>query len=126
MRKTVLISMIFFMVLPVFAPVLSHAAIETIHSHHDHQHNDHSHASESEEFDATTYFSDYLHVELRTAQDQSYQAPDFVPQANSYWILPKLWSDRDTARAVYRPPPPQRITKPDKVSALLLTQRFRI
>ena len=144
MKNGFLAILITLFVLPAFTPWLSHNAAHNFHEHqakhhvketHNHGFVGHNHHSDSEQavhhpihFDAVTYFSDYLHVDLQSPEQTVLKAPifdiydiDFLPVAR---LAPMARYELDSVQS--RAPPDAYRLRPDKTPVYLSTQRLRI
>ncbi|OUT89446.1 MAG: hypothetical protein CBB87_12365 [Micavibrio sp. TMED27] len=130
------------MVMPAFTPWLPHSAVHALHDHqaqhhgaenHGHGHEGHDHESKqiihhAIQFDAASYFSDYLHVELQSPEQLSFEAPVLDTQAIDY-TLAKVINPIPSYELISvqsRVPPDARRLRPDKTPLYLSTQRLRI
>ena len=144
MKNGSLSILILFLVLPAFTPLLPHGAIHALHNHqakhhgtenHAHGHEEHNHSNENKQaahhpihFDAVTYFTDYLHVDLQSPEEIILKAPS----QNSHDLVYTL-AEATTPIARYelssiqsRAPPDIRWLRPDKMPLYLSTLRLRI
>lgn len=139
MKNGFLTILILLFVLPVFTPWLPHGAVHALHDHqakhHGAESHGHGHDVVSEQavhhpihFDAVTYFSDYLHVDLKNAANSVLKAPLLdsheidTALAPIYEPLPRY----ERASVQSRAPPDTRWQRPDKTPIYLSTQRLRI
>lgn len=143
--KNILFSvLITLLVLPAVTPWLPHGAVHALHDYqakhhgaesHSHGHKGHNHHAKSEQavhhpihFDAVTYFSDYLHVDLQNPGQSVLKAPLFDTYDIDYTItavinpIPRY----ELASVQSRAPPDTRRLRPDKTPLYLSTQRLRI
>lgn len=144
MKNGFLTILIMLFVFPAFTPWLSHGAVHALHDHqakhhgeesHSHGHEGHDHDAEKEQavhhpihFDAVTYFSEYLHVELKSPEQTVLKAPaqdlhdiDYT-LTDAINIAPRY----ELASVQSRAPPDMRRLRPDKTPLYLSTQRLRI
>lgn len=146
MKNSVLAILVMLFVLPAFTPWLSHGAVHALHDHHathhganhqdhGHDHTEHDHDVVSEKtvhhtihFDAATYFSDYLHVDLQSTEQIALKVPAFdvydidnIIMAASTQPLGYEW-----AAVQVRAPPDVSSFRADKAPIYLSTLRLRI
>ena len=153
MKNTLFAVLILMLVFPAFAPWLPHGAVHALHdhhtahhashngaNHHDHGHHEHRHVShdhpaESEQavhhpihFDVVTYFSDYLHVDLKSPAKAALKAPVLEKQDLDYTLAAVISSmpRYELASVHSRAPPDIRRFRSDKTPLYLSTQRLRI
>lgn len=144
MKNGFLTILILLFVLPAFTPWLSHGVVHALHDHqakhhgeesNRHGHKGHDHHSESEQavhhpihFDAVTYFSDYLHVELQSPQNTILKAPALDTHKTDYTITAAInpVPRYELASVRNRAPPDIGRLRPDKTPLYLSTQRLRI
>lgn len=127
-------------ILPTFGPWMPHDALRTLHvqqeSHHqnsiDHAHHDHdtqAKASHSVHFDIATFFSDYLHVDLKNIDHVSLSAPTHDSHATDYMMVADiLQPSLSPSSGIQSTGPPDydwRMFRPD-IPVYLATQRLRI
>lgn len=141
MKNGLLTILILLFALPALMPWLSHGSLHALHDHqaqhhgessHSHEHSNSVSAGQSTEhpshFDATTYFADYLHVDLQKPEQAFLKAPvldvyDFdYPVPVAAGLMPRY----ELASIQSRAPPDTQRTKPDKTPLYLSTQRLRI
>ena len=144
MRNGFLTVLIMLFVLPAFTPWLPHGAVHALHDRqakhhgeesHGHGHHGHDHNVEQQQavhhpiqFDAVTYFSDYLHVDLQSPDQTVFKAPP----PDTYDVNYTLTNVVDVApryelvSVQSRAPPDTRRLRPDKTPLYLSTQRLRI
>lgn len=145
MKKTLSLLLIALMVMPAFASSLPHDVVHALHvqqvehrlvGSHDHSHQ-HSHDSTTEtqannhhpiHFDVTTYFSDYLNVDLQRADQGVLIDTEFDIDDIDFTLLPfvKSYQHDDLASNKSRAPPDWRKFRPTKTPPYLSTQRLRI
>ncbi len=132
------------LVMPAFTPLMSHDGVHAMHdrqsNHHDkeehaHGHEGHDHFAESEQavhhsinFDAATYFTDYLHVDLQNPNSVVLKAPTLQTQKTGF-LLVAVNNPNQRYKSVLassRTPPDWRWYEPDKTPLYLSTQRLRI
>jgi hypothetical protein len=58
---------IFLLIVPVFKPLLSQVDLHTVHDHYA-AHHGHEQDHHSDHFDITNYYSDFLHVDLKSPE----------------------------------------------------------
>lgn len=140
--------LVFVLMVPAFAPLLSHDAVHALHDHqarhhgeqqaHEH-HGGHAapdHAQQDEQqsarysnhFDAATYFSDYLHVDLQNPAKVLLKAPVLDAQDFDHPVpaVLNLMPRYAYASVQSRAPPDMRISLSGKTPVYLSTQRLRI
>lgn len=127
--------------LPAFGPWMPHDALRALHiqqeSHHqssvDHGHHGHetkAKASHSVHFDVVTYFSDYLHVDLKNADHTALSAPTHGSHAIDYMVVADIFPSSFSPSSGIQTtgPPPDydwRMSRPG-TPVYLATQRLRI
>lgn len=144
MRNGVLSFLILLFMLPAFTPWLPHGAVHALHDHqakhhgaedHGHGHAGHEHDAKQKQaahhpiqFDAVTYFSDYLHVELQNLEQSVLKAPALDTHDVDYTLadVADMASRYELVSIKNRAPPDMRRAKPDKTPLYLSTQRLRI
>lgn len=144
MKNGFLTILIMLFVLPAFTPWLPHGAVHALHDHqakhhgeesHSHGHEGHDHEAEQGQavhhpihFDAVTYFSDYLHVDLQSPDQTALKAPSLDKHDIDYTIaaIIKPMPRYELASVQSRAPPDTRRLRPDKTALYLSTQRLRI
>lgn len=144
MKKAFFSVLITLLVLPAFAPLLPHGAVHALHDHqakhhgtedHGHGHEGHDHGVQSQQavhhsihFDAVTYFSDYLHVDLQNPDQVVLKAPAPDTYDIDFKVAVVIESqDRyELASVQSRAPPDWRRHRPDNTPLYLSTQRLRI
>ncbi len=144
MKNGFLSFLILLFVLPAFTPWLPHGAVHALHDHqakhhgeehHGHGHEGHDHAEKSEQavhhpihFDAVTYFSDYLHVDLQSPEQTVLKAPALDTHDIDYAlaVITNPMPRYELASFQSRAPPDTRRLRPDKTPLYLSTQRLRI
>lgn len=131
------------MVMPAFTPWLPHGAVHALHDHqtqhhgveenHGHGHEGHDHESKqivhhAIQFDAASYFSDYLHVELQSPEQLTFEAPTLDTYDIDYTITEVInpIPSYGLISVQSRGPPDARRLRPDKTPLYLSTQRLRI
>lgn len=144
MKNGFLTILIMLFVLPAFSPWLPHGAIHALHDHqakhhgvenHSHGHEGHEHDVVSQQaihhpiqFDAVTYFSDFLHVDLQNPDQSILKAPVFdhhdIAFAPMAVISPMV--GYELAYVQSRAPPDTFRFRLDKTPIYLSTQRLRI
>lgn len=145
MKNSFLTILIMFFVLPAFTPWLPHGAAHALHDHqakhhgaeenHSHGYEGHEHHAENEQavhhpihFDAVTYFSDYLHVDLQSPEQTVLKAPALDTHDIDYPLVAAInpMPRYELASVQSRAPPDMRRLRPDKTPIYLSTQRLRI
>lgn len=92
MKKSFLAFLALIFVLPAFGAWMPHSALKALHIQKERHHQssaDHSHHDQNEQaksshsihFDVITYFSDYLHVDLKNADHAAINTPVFDTHA---------------------------------------------
>ena len=120
MKKTLSLLLIALMVMPAFASSLPHDVVHALHvqqvehrlvGSHDHSHQ-HSHDSTTEtqannhhpiHFDVTTYFSDYLNVDLQRADQGVLIDTEFDIDDIDFTLLPFVKSYGDISTFTLSP-----------------------
>ena len=142
--KVLKILLIWLFILPAFTPWMPHNAIHAFHDHqekhhsidaHHHDESEHDHKSASKQalhhainFDASTYFNDYLHVDLQNAEQIVLKSPVFETQGIDYVfssvvnIVPRQKLITIQSRA----PPDTGQLLPSNIPLYLSTQRIRV
>lgn len=99
MKKTLATFLVLIFMLPTFGPWMPHVALQALHiqqeKHHGgsadhHEHHDHdvkASALHSIHFDVVTYFNDYLHVDLKGADQTALNAPVQDAQTIDYFLV---------------------------------------
>lgn len=128
------------MLLPALGPWMPHSALQTLHvqqerhhgvsgDHHGNNHDIQSSDSHSVHFDIVTYFSDYLHVDLKNTDYASLSAPMHDSHAIDYMmvadILPPSFSPSSDIQTTGPPDYDWRMYRPG-IPVYLATQRLRI
>lgn len=144
MKNGFLTILILLFVLPAFTPWLPHGAVHALHDHqarhhsaqsHGHGHERHDHDALSKQavhhpiqFDAVTYFSDYLHLDLQNPEQAVLKAPSLDTHDIDYTVAQAIdpMPRYELASAQSRAPPDIRRQKTDKTPLYLSTQRLRI
>lgn len=148
MKNGLFTILILLFVLPAFTPLLPHGAVHALHDHqakhhgaeshghkHDREHEGHDHDAVNEQavhhpihFDAVTYFSDYLHIDLQNPEHAVLKAPLLDTHDIDYTLAPviNLMPRYELASVQSRAPPDTRRQRPDKTPLYLSTQRLRI
>lgn len=144
MKNGFLTILIMLFVLPAVAPMLSHGSFHVLHDHHashhggkhhDHSHHEHKHKEQAQtevhhvaHFDIVTFFSDYLHVDLKSPGQSVLKAPALETYDIDYIITAaiKPIPRYELASVQSRAPPDTRRLRPDKTPLYLSTQRLRI
>lgn len=133
--------LILIFVLPAFGPWMPHSALQALHvqqeehhgggdhDHHGHDHDKQSSVSHSVHFDVVTYFSDYLHVELKNTDSAAIEKPALTSQKIDFVQLavfaPAPYAPSAYFQTTGPPPDNWRLTRPD-LPVYLATQRLRI
>ncbi|MBU0791978.1 MAG: hypothetical protein KKC55_16140 [Gammaproteobacteria bacterium] len=140
MKRAFLYILMALILLPALAPWMPHDTLQMLHvqqeKHHGggHEHHGHSHEAQtlvlhSVHFDVVTYFNDYLHVELRNADQASLKNVSFDAQDVEFirGAGPGLYSFVPAPYIQSTGPPPDnwRLTGLD-LPVYLATQRLRI
>ena len=124
--------------LPAIMPTFSHGSIHGFHNHDQSHHGSfkadvHSHEIEQSfehpvHFDITTYYSDYLHVDLKTQHQFMLQAPTLDIQDIDLAITAdiKPLSRYEIASVQARAPPDWQRPLSGNTPLYLSTQRLRI
>lgn len=145
MKNGFLTILIMLFVLPAFTPWLPHGAVHALHDYqakhhgeesHSHGHEGHDHNAETEQaavhhpiqFDAITYFSDYLHVDLQSPEQTVLKTPTPDTHDIDYPLAAVINPIQryELASVQSRAPPDTRRLRPDKTPLYLSTQRLRI
>tara|TARA_B100001989_G_scaffold157610_1_gene112839 strand:- start:2430 stop:2864 length:435 start_codon:yes stop_codon:yes gene_type:complete len=144
MKNAIFSVLILMLVFPAFTPWLPHGAVHAFHDHqakhhgeknHGHGHEGHDHNTESEQavhhpihFDAVTYFSDYLHVDLQSPEQTVLHAPVLDTYDVDYIALTAISPipRHELASIQSRAPPDMLRPWPSKTPLYLSTQRIRI
>jgi hypothetical protein len=142
MKNGFLAILITLFVLPAFTPWLSHNAVHNLHEHqakhhvketHEHGFVGHDHDVEQAvhhpiHFDAVTYFSDFLHVDLQNPDQSVLKAPVFDNYDTVFApvavISPMARYELSSVQS--RASPDIYRLRPDKTPVYLSTQRLRI
>lgn len=144
MKNSLAFVLIALLMIPAFVPWMPHGTIHALHDHqaehhgvesHGHSHDKHDHncpdeqtAHHSINFDVSTYFSDYLHVDLQSPEQAVLKAP--VPEAHDIDYTLGAFIEPapryELASVQSRAPPDGRRLEPDKTPLYLSTQRLRI
>lgn len=146
MRKCVILLLMMAMITPSILPWLPHDALHAVHDahmahHQSHKHNSHHHyehnnhhqhtnaANHSIQIDVVSFFSDYLHLDLKQANNIDHETPH---STGEYFDFPTLNSisnwNIQVASFQNRGPPSdfERYSTPNSPPVYLATQRFRI
>ena len=144
MKNGLFTILILLFVLPAFTPWLPHGAVHALHDHqakhhgaesHGHGHEGHDHNEVKKQavhhpiqFDAVTYFSDYLHVDLQSPEHSVLKAPVLDTHDIGYTLAAVIYPmpRYELASVQSRAPPDTRRHRPDKTPLYLSTQRLRI
>lgn len=144
MKNGFLTILIMLFVLPAFTPWLPHGAVHALHDHqakhhgaesHGHGHEGHNHDAVSQQavhhpiqFDAVSYFSDYLHVDLQSPEQNALKAPALDTHDIDYTLahVVSLAPRYELTSVQSRAPPDTRRLRPDKTPLYLSTLRLRI
>lgn len=134
-ERHVLIIFVFVLVMPTLIPLMSNDVIHGLHDHHRAHHGQaHSQKTNHSEyhsahFDITTYYSDYLHVDLKSPVQTVLKAPsrDNVIQQCLIVVPMDLPTINDgLLNNQTRAPPDIMAYAHDALPIYLSTQRFRI
>ncbi len=133
--------LILIFLLPTFGPWMPNDALQVLHvqqerhhggsaEHHGHSHDAKAKASHSVHFDVVTYFSDYLHVDLKNADNTALSLPAPDTHATDYMmvadVLPPSFSPSSGIQTTGPPPDYDwRMSRPG-TPVYLATQRLRI
>lgn len=132
--------LVLLLAMPALGPRMPHSAMHALHdqhiSHHeelhsDHNHHGHHHTNQTElhhefSFDVVTYFSDYLHVDLKAPSQHSVTAPTTNDSGDVIVTAELISNDGGIIpRSEFRPPP-QYYTSSYNSPVYLVTQRIRI
>jgi len=146
MKKILSLFLIALLVMPAFASSLPHDVVHALHvqqiehrlvgSHdHSHHHSHHDSATETQaskhhpiHFDVTTYFSDYLNVDLQRADQGIFTDSAFDIDDIDFTLLTfvNLYQYDNLASNKSRAPPDWRKFRPANTPPYLSTQRLRI
>jgi len=150
MKNLVALSCILLLAFPAFVPWMPHGTIHALHDHsqshhasnahtgdaHEHGHTAHEHDQQSAEsthhainLDVVTYFNDYLHVDLRSADQVVLAAPAQDTQDIDFTLANDLLPQQfELASVKSRGPPPDYDwrQRPSDTPLYLSTQRLRI
>jgi len=145
MNKSLSILLVILLIIPTMSGWLSHSAVHALHDHqsqhhnteksHDHGHEGHKHGGISQEavhhpihFDAVTYFTDYLHVDLQNPEQIVLKSPVFDTQDINFTVATVADSSlRQELIAVQSRAPPDNLRPwPSKNPLYFSTQRIRI
>jgi|GEM_PF-804622 hypothetical protein len=145
MKKITYAVLALLIILPAFTPWMPHGAVHALHDHqathhsakdHGHGHEGHDHRDAETQasnhhpisFDAITYFSDYLHVDLQNPDQVALKAP--APDTHDIDFLAVAVIEPshryELASVQSRAPPDWRRLKPENTPLYLSTQRLRI
>ena len=144
MKNLIILLFVFLVAFPAFTPLFSHGTIHALHDHqakyhseesHSHGYEGHDHDAVNEQavhhpiqFDAITYFSDYLHVDLQSPQQSVLKAPAPDTHDIDYTLTAVINPIQryELASVQSRAPPDTRRLRLDKTPLYLSTQRLRI
>ncbi len=144
MKNALFSVLITLLVLPAFAPLLSHGAAHALHDHqaehhgvqsHGHSHEEHDHKAQTQEvahhpisFDVVTYFSDYLHVDLQSSDQVVLKTPGSDAYDTDFTVAAAIEPQHryELTSVQSRAPPDWRRHRPDNTHLYLSTQRLRI
>lgn len=101
MKNTLVAFLILIFILPALGPWMPHDALQALHvqqekhhgnsvdnhEHHGHDHDVRANVGHSVHFDVITYFNDYLHVDLKGADQTALSAPVHDVQAIDYFMV---------------------------------------
>ncbi len=142
MKKVISTFIVLLMVLPAFTPWLPHNVIHELHDHqaqhhssqdHNHGHKGHNHQEKQTihhpiHFDAATYFTDFLHVDLQTPEKIALKSPVFDTQDIDFTFasVADISLQEKLITVQSRAPPDMLRPWPSKTPLYLSTQRIRI
>ena len=138
MKNGFLTLLIMMLALPAIMPAFSHGSIHGFHDHHEAHHGSFKAALNNHEieqsykhpvhFDITTYYSDYLHVDLKAPHQFILQASTFDTQDIDFAITAdtKLLNRHEIASVQARAPPDWQRPLSGNTPLYLSTQRLRI
>lgn len=144
MKNGFLTILIMLFALPAFTPWLPHGSVHALHDHqtehhqvesHGHLHDSHDHGTQTQvsshhpiNLDAVSYYSDFLHVDLKSPEQIILKAPTLDTQDIDYTFTAviKPTPRYQLASVQSRAPPDTRRHSPDKTPLYLSTQRLRI
>jgi hypothetical protein len=142
MKNGFLIILTFLLLLPAFSPWLPHGAVHVLQDHqtkhhgadtHGHSHGEHEAVKKQSlehyiQFDAVSYFSDFLHVDLQSPDQSVLKTPAFDTHDIDYAIVAVVSSMAryELSYVRSRAPPDNYGLRPDKTPVYLSTQRLRI
>lgn len=104
MKNALAIFLILIFILPAMGPWMPHDALQALHvqqeKHHGnavdhHEHDDHdvqASVGHSVHFDVVTYFNDYLHVDLRDADQTALSSPIHDTHTMDYFLVADIVS----------------------------------
>lgn len=144
MKNGLLTLLLMLLVLPALTPWLPHGSVHALHDHqtehhqvqgHNHSHDNHDHDCPDKkadhhpiQYDVVSYFNDYLHIDLQTAQNLVLEAPTLDTQDTDYSLTATINSipRYELASVQSRAPPDMRRHGHYKTPLYLSTQRLRI
>jgi len=142
MKKVISTFIVLLMVLPAFTPWLPHNVIHELHDHqaqhhssqdHNHGHKGHNHQEKQTihhpiHFDAATYFTDFLHVDLQPPEKIALKSPVFDTQDIDFTFasVADISLQEKLITVQSRAPPDMLRPWPSKTPLYLSTQRIRI
>lgn len=138
MKNIFLSILIALFVLPAFTPWMPHGVIHAFHDHQTAHHGleENNKGIENQQafhhpiqFDAVTYFSDYLHVELQNPDQIQVKKPIFDTQSIDFSLTAVLINPLphyEMASLHSRVPPDWRRHKSNNIPLYISTQRLRI
>ena len=147
MKKCLFAVLIFMMVLPALLPWMPHSSAKSLHiqqeAHHANQHKTHAHShyhgedhdsgsdqsmSHSFHADIITYFSDYLHVDLKNPDQAVFKAPSQSIDDIEFLLITSFapLNRYELASVKSRAPPDWRQVRSENTPLYLSTQRLRI
>lgn len=142
MKNGLLTILTLLLVLPAFSPWLPHGAVHALQDHQAKHHGGDNHGHSHGEydavktqsldhairFDAVSYFSDFLHVDLQSPNHSAVKAPVFDTYDIDYAPMAAFshMARYELASVLSRAPPDNYRLRPDKTPVYLSTQRLRI
>ena len=146
MKNAFFLVLIALFVFPAFTPLMPHEGIHALHDYQTDHHSakshghEHDHAAQDHDtktqvsdhhpihFDAATYFSDYLHVDLQSPEQVVLKAPALDSYDIEFTVVaafePSHWYELASVQS--RAPPDWRRFRPENTPLYLSTQRLRI
>jgi hypothetical protein len=132
--------LILIFMLPAFGPWMPHSALQALHvqqerhhgdsgDHHGHSHDLGAEADHPVLFNVLTYFSDYLHVDLKSADHADLKKPVLATQELDFMqlavLIPPAYAPSSDIQITGLPLESGRLTRPG-LPVYLATQRLRI